>query len=144
MLKALFKTRPDYRPSWAKAIRFDEDAQGCDRHNSRDRNRRRTQALVDRRTAGERIFALRTSLQDACRRFQDPTKRLREVIDVAGVSGVWLATRVKTSPAQICRYRQGGMPRAHIAVRIARIFGLTVEELWGERDRPPAKEKDQS
>lgn len=131
MLRELFSTRQDYRPPWKHLFQEDED-RGCDRHNSRERNRRRTQALVDTRTAGERIFALRGSLQDACKRFKDPTKRLREVAEVAGVSGVWLAKRVKTSPAQICRYKAGTAPRAIMAVRIAQVFGLTVEELWGE------------
>lgn len=56
---------------------------------------------------------------------------VREYREYKGVSLRWLARKVGCGASTLCDIERGkSIPNVHLAIRIARALGTTVEELW--------------
>lgn len=56
---------------------------------------------------------------------------VREYREYKGVSLRWLARKVGCGTSTLCDIERGkSIPNVHLAIRIARALGTTVEELW--------------
>lgn len=56
---------------------------------------------------------------------------VREYREYKGVSLRWLARRVGCGASTLCDIERGkSIPNVHLAIRIARALGTTVENLW--------------
>jgi predicted transcriptional regulator len=62
--------------------------------------------------------------------FQNHPTRLDYELSNRGLSATWLAAQLDCSAETVTNYRMGlTMPRADVALKIANLFGLTVEEI---------------
>lgn len=56
---------------------------------------------------------------------------VREYREYKGVSLRWLARKVGCGASTLCDIERGkSIPNVHLAIRIARALGTTVENLW--------------
>lgn len=56
---------------------------------------------------------------------------VREYREYKGVSLRWLARKVGCGASTLCDIEMGkSIPNVHLAIRIARALGTTVENLW--------------
>ena len=59
--------------------------------------------------------------------------RLKEIMAYRGMTCVELGYRVGRHRKAIMSYRSGeAFPFVHVALRIARELGVTVEDIWGD------------
>lgn len=57
--------------------------------------------------------------------------KLKEILESKGITQKWLADRVGTTEAAMCRYVKGDrVPKAPLAIAMARALGVDVEELY--------------
>lgn len=72
--------------------------------------------------------------------FENYRTRLDYELSSRKISSTWLAAQIGLSSRTIENYRSGmTSPRADEALKIANIFGLTVEELIQKFEPTPAK-----
>lgn len=57
--------------------------------------------------------------------------KLNEVIKERGLKKKWVAEQAHISPSTLSNLLKGGEPEIKTALRLAKVLGKSVEELWG-------------
>jgi len=59
--------------------------------------------------------------------------RLKQILEERGIKHVWLREQVGVSQSQFTRIVNGTCnPSLPVAIRIARVLGMRVEDIWWE------------
>lgn len=61
--------------------------------------------------------------------------RIREILNEKHMTQVELAVKAELQPTMISRYAwKETIPKVTTAIRIAKVLGVKVEDIWGEDD----------